>query len=178
MDDLRRHERFMQLFLPVQRGLFGYLRTLVPNAADAEDVLQASAAVMWEKFDEFDPGTRFEYWAYHIARLQTLRYLKERKRGRLVFSEAAITLLADRSIAVSSSTREVMDSLDSCVEGLSPQDREILQLRFQPGATNRSVAVAVNRSESVVSRTLSRVYGNLLECIERHTTPARQGGRQ
>ena len=67
MDKLSRHERFMQLFLPTQQGLCGYLRTLVPNPSDAEDVLQAAATVMWQKFDEFQPGTRFDHWAYHIC---------------------------------------------------------------------------------------------------------------
>jgi RNA polymerase sigma-70 factor, ECF subfamily len=178
MEQLHRHERFMQLFLPVQRGLYGFLRTLIPNSADAEDVLQAAAAVMWERFDDFDPETKFDYWAYHIARLQALRHLKERKRSRLVFSEAVLGLLADRSIAVCAATRDVMDALESCVEQLSQQHRRVLKLRFEAGATNRSVAAALGCSEATVSRTLAQVYASLMGCIERNTVPRQQGGRQ
>jgi hypothetical protein len=46
MDECPKHERFMQLFLPVQPGLHSYLRTLISNRTDAEDILQAAAAVM------------------------------------------------------------------------------------------------------------------------------------
>jgi RNA polymerase sigma-70 factor (ECF subfamily) len=175
MEDLRRHERFMQLFLPAQRGLYGYVRTLVPNPADADDVLQASATVMWEKFDDFQPETRFEYWAYHIAYLQALRHLKERKRSKLVFSDAVLALLADRSVVVASTSSEVMDALELCMEQLSEQDRELLRLRFEPGATSRSVALAVGRSEATISRALGRVYGDLMECIQRNAASIRQG---
>jgi len=178
MEDTSRHERFMQLFLPVQRGLCAYARTLVPNPADAEDVLQAAAAVMWEKFDDFKPETRFEYWAYHIARLQALRHLKELKRSKLVFSDAVLALLADRSVAISSTTTEIMDALELCMEQLSEQDRELLQLRFEPGATNRSVALMLGHSEATVSRALGRVYGVLMDCIQQNTVSEKHGGQQ
>ena len=177
MDELSRHERFMQLFLPAQQGFYGYLRTLIPNASDAEDVLQAAAAVMWEKFDEYQPGTRFEYWAYHICRLQALRFLKERKRRKLVLSEDVLALLADRAEIVSNSTRDVMDVMEICVEKLTPQDQELLRIRFEPGGTNRSVAHTIGRSEMTVSRTLTQIYGNLLECIRRGTTSNKSGGQ-
>ena len=51
----------------------------------------------------------------------------------------------------------------SCPRG----DRDLLRMRFEPGATNRSVARAMGYSEIRVSRTLNRTYGDLLECIQR-----------
>lgn len=178
MEDRCRHEHFMQLYLPVQRKLYGYVRTLVPNPADADDVIQASAAVMWEKFDDFDPETRFEYWAYHIAYLQALCHLKQRKRSKLVFSDAVLALLADRSAALVGASNDVMDALSLCVEYLSEQDRELLRARFEPGATSRSVALTMGRSESTISRALGRVYGDLMECVQRNAAVSqKQGGR-
>jgi RNA polymerase sigma-70 factor, ECF subfamily len=176
MDELSRHERFMQLFLPAQQGLYGYLRTLISNPSDAEDVLQNAAAVMWEKFDDFQPGTRFEYWAYHICRLQALRHLKERKRSKLVLSDDVLALLADRAVIISDSTSEVIDALEVCVERLSQQDRELLRIRFEPGATNRSVARTIGCSEMNISRTLNHIYGDLLECIQRNAVSEKQRG--
>lgn len=175
MDDQPRYNCFLQLFLPAQRGLYGYLRTLIPNRADAEDVLQAAAAVMWEKFDDFQQGTRFDYWAYRIVRLQALRHLKQQKRNKLVFSDDVLAVIADRAVTISNNTSEVMDSLEECVERLSVQDREILRMRFEPGATNRSVALTLGRPERTVSRVLSQLYGDLLECIERRTVSEKRG---
>jgi RNA polymerase sigma-70 factor, ECF subfamily len=177
MDDPGRHERFMQAFLPIQRGLNGYLRTLVPNAADAEDVLQAAVAILWERFDDFDPNTRFDHWAYHVARVQAMRYWKDRKRSKLVFSEAVLTLLADHSMAICRSTHAMIDALDMCMEYLSEQDRRMLRLRFEAEATNRSVARTLGCSESKVSRSLGQVYKNLMDCIRQNAAPEKNGGR-
>jgi RNA polymerase sigma-70 factor, ECF subfamily len=178
VDVMSRHDRFMQMFLPVQQSLYGYVRTLILNSSDAEDVLQAAAAVMWEKFDDFQPGTRFGSWAYHICHLQALCHLKERKRSKLVFSDDVLTLLADRTAVISEGTREVTDSLELCVERLAQQDRELLQMRFESGGTNRSVACSTGRSEMSVSRALNRIYGDLLECIQDGARSEREGGHQ
>ncbi len=172
MDVHPKHERFLQLFLPIQPALNGYLRTLIPSRTDAEDVLQAAAAVMWEKFDEFQQGTRFDRWAYHIAHLQALRYLTDLKRSKLVFGEAVLSLLADQAAALAEKTDEVVEYLDSCLEMLPPQDRELLRLRFEENGTNRIVARALGRSEGAISRTLSRLYGKLLDCIEQRAVAA------
>jgi RNA polymerase sigma-70 factor, ECF subfamily len=166
MDELSRHERFMQLFMPAQQGLYGYVRTLIPNPSDADDVLQAAATVMWQKFDDFRPDTRFEHWAYSICRLQALRHLKEQKRSKLVLRDDVLMVLAERAVAISQSTAEVIDALEVCVEQLPERDRDLLRMRFEPGATNRSVAQALGYSEMRVSRALNRTYGDLLQCIQ------------
>lgn len=171
MDEMSRHDRFMQLFMPAQQGMYGYVRTLVLNPSDADDVLQAAAVVMWQKFDDFQPNTRFEAWAYQICRLQALRHLKDRKRSKLVFSDDVLALLADQAEAISENTRDVMDALEMCVEQLTARDRELLQMRFESGSTNRNVARVTGRSEMSVSRTLNRIYGGLLECIQRDVGP-------
>jgi RNA polymerase sigma-70 factor (ECF subfamily) len=178
MNDLSRYERFMQHFLPAQRGLCAYLRTLIANREDAEDVFQAAAAVMWEKFDSFQPDTKFEYWAYHITRLQALRFLKEKKRSRLVFSDDVLAMLADQAVAISNSTSDTVDTLQLCLKHLSEQDRELLRLRFESGATNRSVANTIGRPERTVSRMLSQLYNNLLRCIQQRVVGKKQGEQQ
>lgn len=179
MDDRPKHERFLQLLLPIQPGLHSYLRTLILNRTDAEDVLQAAAAVMWEKFDDFQPGTRFDRWAYQIVHLQALCYLTDCKRSKLVFSEKLLALLADQAATQSESTNETMAALDACMQRLPERDRELLRLRFGPaGGTNRNVARALGRSEGAVSRALSQLYDNLLECIKQRASHEAQRGQQ
>src|SRR5262249_54956902 len=46
---------FLPLFLQNQRRLYAYILTLLPNRADADDVLQEASLVMWDKFDERAP---------------------------------------------------------------------------------------------------------------------------
>jgi DNA-directed RNA polymerase specialized sigma24 family protein len=63
------------------------------------------------------------------------------------------------------------DALDSCLDGLSSDDRELVKKRHEPGATNRSLSKTVGRSESAISRALNRIYLALLQCIRAKMTP-------
>ena len=56
MDNKSQHQQFIRLFLEIQPQIYGYLRTMIFNRTDAEDVLQDVASVLWKKFDEFQPG--------------------------------------------------------------------------------------------------------------------------
>ena len=42
-----------------QNRIFAYILTLVPHGADAEDIMQETASVAWEKFGTFKEGTDF-----------------------------------------------------------------------------------------------------------------------
>ncbi len=53
---LPKETRFMRLFLENERRIFGFILTLLPHWADAEDVFQETAGVLWNKFDDFQSG--------------------------------------------------------------------------------------------------------------------------
>ncbi|MBC7911970.1 MAG: hypothetical protein H7Y30_15790, partial [Pyrinomonadaceae bacterium] len=41
-------QRFLSLFLRSEREIFRYVAALVPNVADAEDIVQQTALALWE----------------------------------------------------------------------------------------------------------------------------------
>lgn len=176
MDNPSQHERFLRLFLKVQPRIYSYLRTMIFNRADAEDVLQEVAGVLWRKFGEFQPGTQFEHWACVVASNQVKSYFLKRRRDRLVFSEDVLALVADTATAESRTLSEFQDGLQECLSELPEQDREMVHLRFEPQATNRVVAAALGRSETAVSRALHRIYAALLDCVQRRIGSVKQGG--
>lgn len=52
--------------------------------------------VLWRKFDQFEPGSRFDQWAFRVARNQILYYRQKITRERLFFSQALMDRLAFR----------------------------------------------------------------------------------
>ena len=46
--------QFLRLFLSSERELFRYVAALVANVDDAEEIVQQTAVVLWEKFDQYD----------------------------------------------------------------------------------------------------------------------------
>jgi RNA polymerase sigma-70 factor (ECF subfamily) len=163
--DLTDHESFMRLWVQHQSRVYAYIRTLVFRRADAEDILQDVAVVLWRKFGQFEPGSRFDQWAYRVARNQVLYYQQKNHRGRLLFSQELIDRIADGMGSSHPARGEYFDALESCLDGLPSDDLELVHKRHEPGATNRSIARAVGRSESAISRALNRIYLALLQCI-------------
>lgn len=165
-----RHDEFMDLFLEHQPRIYGYVRTLLLQKADADDVMQETASVLWKKFDEFERGTHFDRWAFRVAYFQVrkFRQAKARESKRLQFSDEILDLLAHDAEPFLDSTEEVAATLESCLRKLDSDDRQMVAWRFEDKGTNRTVAQRVGKSESVVSRRLSRIYEALMRCISLH----------
>jgi len=166
-DDLARGERFTRLLLKHQQRLLGFIVTLVPDWNDADDILQETASVMWRRFDEFDEGTNFGAWAMTIARYQVLDHRKRFARRRRGFSDESVELLADDLEADAEAEDARHEALQHCLTKLTPRDRELIDLRYEQGATAQVVADRVGRSADAVYKALRRIHAALLDCIER-----------
>lgn len=165
--DRAREERFLQLFLAHERRLYAFILALVPNWSDADDLLQETSAVLWRKLDEFEPGTDFAAWALSVARFQVLNYRKKQRVNQARFSDQTVEALADRMTTLSEQSDARRDALEGCLTKLRDRDRELVQLRYQPGATTQAVAGRVGRSLPAVYKALNRIHTQLLFCIRR-----------
>lgn len=161
-----RQHVFRRHWVRWQPRIYAFIRTVVFRRADAEDVLQEVAAVLWDKIGEFEEGTRFDQWAFQIARYKILNFQKQKARERVKFSDALEETIADEFAAAQHETNDQIDALERCVEKLSTEHRTLLKQRYEPGATSRSVARRVGRSESAISRTLSKIYAMLSRCMQ------------
>src|SRR4029453_12984271 len=73
-------QRFLSLFLGSEREIFRYVAVLIPNVADAEDIVQWTAIALWEKFDAYDPAQPFTPWACRFALNKTKQWIERRQR--------------------------------------------------------------------------------------------------
>ena len=60
-----------------------------------------------------------------------------------------------------------LEALDACKSQLNELDRDLIDRRYQPGATVASVAADVGRSVAAVYKAVVRIRRSLHECIER-----------
>ena len=70
---------FVQLMIGCQSRLYAFIMSLVCDPEHAADILQQTNIVMWEKSDQFEPGTNFTAWTFQIARYQVLAHRQRRK---------------------------------------------------------------------------------------------------
>src|SRR5436189_50398 len=140
MGSMDRGAQFVRLFLQNQRRIYGLILALVPKGSDADDILQESCAVMWQKFDEFDPGTNFAAWALRIARYQVMADYTTQRRQKARLSDETIEAVVDRMAARTDREDARSVVLDGCLEDLPEPDRQMIELRYRAGASVEEVA--------------------------------------
>lgn len=157
---------FLKYFIKNNKKLFGFILVMVPNHIDAEDILQETALVLWNKFDEFEPGTNFYAWAKQTAKNKTCEYYKKKKS----FIEIDLDFLEKIQAAnepVLHTLEERMAALRGCLGRLGQKDLHLIKVRFQENITLKKMAEDANLSIHTVYRRMACIYALLQACIRK-----------
>jgi RNA polymerase sigma-70 factor (ECF subfamily) len=139
--------------------------------SDVDDLLQEINVVLWEKCDEFQPGSDFWAWASQIARFKVLNQVRKYGRERLVFDDAVLQQLAAMAEQKLQDHDRRRDALDHCLRQLPPAQRQLIDLRYAGGQTVESIAEAIGRPAGSVRQTLYRIRAALEACVQTQMTP-------
>ena len=167
------YERFTAALVAHQPAIMGFIRTLLPRPSDAEDVLQKTCLVAWQKFDQYDASTKFSTWACQIAYFEVKNFLRTSARDRHVFSDEVLSALAAETPHDAERLAAERNALSDCVERLSTDERDLLGKAYSPGQNVRQVAEHLGRSANSLYKQLNRIRRRLLACI---TLRLEQGG--
>lgn len=165
-----RTEAFLRLLNEHERRLAIYVTGLVACPQDSQDILQEGKIVMWRQFHQFELGTNFPAWARKILFYQILAHRRRSKRQKAEqLSERMLERLSEES---ESDARELRwehreKALQECVGKLSPEHREILELRYRDETSIEGISRRTERTEGAVYRLLSRLRKNLFQCVEK-----------
>jgi RNA polymerase sigma-70 factor (ECF subfamily) len=158
-----------RLFLRYQRMLRAFIRTLVANAQDAEDLLQEVGVIILKSGNQaMDPG-EFRRWSRGVARNVMLHYWRSRRRSREVPSDRYVELI-DAAYARIESETDLWNArgraLADCLGGLDESSRQLLHQRYVRNLPSEAIGREVGKSAVAVRKTLERVRDALLRCIE------------
>jgi RNA polymerase sigma-70 factor, ECF subfamily len=165
VDEPRR--QFIRLMTKCERMVYGYILSLVPNWADADEILQETNIRLWEEFEKFQPGTNFAAWAVRVAHFQVLTWRKKVSRSRLVFDQRVIDTLAEEPLWTDEQFEDRQQALAQCVSELPENSRDLLRQCYDKGSKTKDVAVELNRSPAAVYKALERIRVALHSCIQR-----------
>ncbi|MBN1394678.1 MAG: sigma-70 family RNA polymerase sigma factor [Pirellulales bacterium] len=159
-------KEFVALLTRHSRRIYSFIRSLVPNQTDAEDLFQEVSTTLWEKYDTFCKGSDFRAWAFQIAHYKVLNFRRRRTRMPRLFSDDLIGKLADDRLLLDDSLECRSRALADCYQRLRLEDRELLDLRYTEAATVPNVATQTGRSIDFVYKALRRIHGELYQCID------------
>jgi len=162
-----RGELFMKLYTDAQRRLYAYVISLVPDESSVEDIIQETATYMWRHFNEFEIGTNFPAWAFSIAKNRILAHIKNQQKTRRHFSTQTLQEIEKTVAARQESLDDRLWALRKCIEKLSTNDRQLLILRYEIGASLKSVSERLRQSVNTLYNRLYRIRILLMHCIEK-----------
>ena len=157
--------RFFSLFMSSQNQIYSYILVLVPDSNDADDIMQETATVLWNKFDQFEAGTNFVGWAITIARFRVLHYRKHKRRSMTHFNDDIWGRLEAFATGKVDKNFDRVAAVKRCTEKLAENDRKLVELRYGKNFSTKQVAEMTGRSRTGLYRSLSRVHSLLHDCV-------------
>lgn len=170
-------DRFMTSLMANQRRLYQYIHALLPRQQDAEDVMQSTLVVLWQKFDQFEQGSSFFAWASRAAYLEAQNHRRRNRRLTTILDEGVFEQIAAEIESQSELLEARREAMERCAEELNFADRELLELRYLPGASVKEIAQRLGRPANSVCKSLSRIRQALWDCINRELSAEGKGGQ-
>lgn len=167
LEDNRDPVLFASLLRESRSRVFGYLLALVQNLSDAEDLYQQTALVLWEKFNQYEPGSEFGTWAASVAHFCAVNFLRRQSRRQTLFSDAVLARMVETQATIRDSEVSARsEALKRCLETLSTNHRRLLMLRYHGEYSMQQIAKQESRTVGALHAALSRIRKALLSCIE------------
>jgi RNA polymerase sigma-70 factor, ECF subfamily len=163
----QQYELFVRLLVEHERDIKVFLRTLLADWSDVDEVLQDTSLVAWRKFSQFEAGTNFRGWILTIARYEAFRYRKKVGRKPLCFSDSLCQILIDESDRPTESQTQKMNALEQCLMKLSKDKCELLLSAHTRGVFTKDIAAMIGKSEQSLYKMIQRLRATVVECVRR-----------
>ena len=162
------HESFVRLFARHVDQIQAYIGTLLPQAADADEVFQQTSITLWRKFREFQPGGNFAAWACGIA-FNLVRNFRRVESRRPVFllADDVLETLGQVQLASNPQLAVRREALADCLEKLAVSDRDLIQRCYGNSGSLKDVAVELGRTANALYKRLKTIRRMLFDCINR-----------
>jgi RNA polymerase sigma-70 factor, ECF subfamily len=149
-----------------QPTVAAFIHSLVIDLHDAEDVLQRVAVTLVQKCDHYDPSRPFIAWAIGFAKLEILKYLRERASTRVVFDNALVERIAESYERTTRDDWIVSQFVEECVDQLDDRTRWVIQLRYSDELKTAQIAEEMHLNDGAVRTLLCRARALLRDCLE------------
>ncbi len=157
---------FVRKLVQSQNRIYAFILTLVPNWAEAEDILQDTVEILWSKYSKSKELDNFTALGIGIARNLVYSYYREKKKQEFLLEQEALDNIASYSESISQESEDRVRILRKCLRKLSEKDMELIRLRYEEGMKIKNVAEISNRSVAALYKALGRVHDAILKCVK------------
>ena len=142
--------------------VFTVAHRMLKERQRAEEVTQHVFLPAWRNADQFEPGRDFAPWLATIARRAAIDVLRREQRrpvGSLEVADLADSALV--TMAPSAEQIEMVWSVRAAIEGLEPDEREIVKMQHLEGHTHAEIAERLDIAVGTVKSRSHRAHRRL-----------------
>ena len=167
-------ECFVRLLTENQQRILSFIRMLVTNSTDVEEIFQEVSIIAWRKLDRFEAGSDFVRWVNQISYFEVLRHRKKCSRQAMPFNDLTLKRIADEVEKEGKTLDQEKDALQSCLKKLNESDQELIDRRYLRDEPAKVMANSLGRPANSIYRSLQRIRRVLYICIHRVLTAENQ----
>jgi len=156
-----------RLFVQHQQVVLYYVLTIVPDLADAQDIVQETFLTITRKAETYTLGTNFPAWACTTARYQALQFQRTRARAAARLDDDVLEMLYSEDASPPDNLEPRTEALKNCLDRLTPKALELIRLRYHLGQLPEDIATTVGWTPNSVRVALTRARQILRACVER-----------
>jgi RNA polymerase sigma-70 factor (ECF subfamily) len=150
-----------------RRALTAYAFTCCRDLSLAEDIVQETILIAFQKRDQYFPEAEFGGWLISIARHV---WFRERDRRRIVHDASRVihdnaSLLFAREDYGEDAWERERAALQGCLGKLGDVDRELIRAHFTEQLKYDEIAGLMQRTLTWVKVRMFRARMSLLECV-------------
>ena len=160
---------FARLWMKYMHRIYGYILALTSNYADADEIFQEVGMTLWEKFDQFTPGTNFQSWARQVALYKVRNFQRLQRHQTMLCNPAFLDVVAQRTAEQEETLDNQYRAFSDCYAALPSRHKELIEQRYQLGATARSVAKQTGRNLKAIYQAIDRIHNALFDCVQKAT---------
>jgi RNA polymerase sigma-70 factor (ECF subfamily) len=169
--------QFARLWVKSQPIVAAFVRSMVPQLADADDLVQTIAADAMVDFQSFDPAAgTFTAWAIGIARFRVLNYYRTVRRDRHVFCDKTIDRLVEAHQRLDPQLDAYREALEHCLDRLPARQRTMIDLHYFDELGREQIAGRLKTTATAVAMALVRIRRALATCIAARVASERSRG--
>ncbi|MDA1052985.1 MAG: sigma-70 family RNA polymerase sigma factor [Planctomycetota bacterium] len=160
------HTAWQVLVERFQDGLFRAIRRLCRCDGDAEDYVQSTFLVAYEKLDTLESPAAIGSWLYRIAR-NKVRARHRRERGRSFGDGEEADIESESEDPLSAALRrERIQDVRNCIDNLPPEQRSALELKMDQAMTLQEISDAEHIPFGTAQGRIRLGLEKLRDCLE------------
>jgi len=157
-------ENIAAVLLSERLPLTAFFASVTRDFHLAEDVFQEVCVKALGRAGEFDTAAHVMNWARVVGKNRAIDLLRARD-GRYVGLSGAILDALAAEWPEHHQSDDLQEALGKCIEQVTPNNRELLRLRYFERRNCADVATLMGRKIETVYQALARLHKTLGECM-------------